>query len=161
MERTFFLLEQQLLRPIYAIYPWSPDLKTSLPPVDQEQFEKALFARTAQINGSLPSDPAGRANAARSAMTTASSPFSLQGSSFVAKAQAVESKRSDGYEWLKMAWVVFGVACFMLIYVRLWFVVRWTWMLAIHVIFVFLLFPLLVIQFLGPSVNAVFSSRVG
>ena len=26
MERTFFTLEQELLKPVYEIYPWTPDM---------------------------------------------------------------------------------------------------------------------------------------
>ena len=32
MEATFFLLEQELLKPVYVIYPgWSPELFSELP----------------------------------------------------------------------------------------------------------------------------------
>jgi len=48
MEEVFFNLEQDLLKPIYAIYPWSPDLTTSSTDVDRRLLEQALFARTAQ-----------------------------------------------------------------------------------------------------------------
>ena len=49
LEQTFFLLEQELLEPVYAIYPgWSPDLFTELPFTDRSEFEQALFSTTAQ-----------------------------------------------------------------------------------------------------------------
>src|SRR5262249_57871241 len=49
MERTFFALEQQLLQPVYTIYPsWDPDLPTELPPAERDRFEQALFSRTWQ-----------------------------------------------------------------------------------------------------------------
>ncbi|MCC7408740.1 MAG: hypothetical protein IT442_11760 [Phycisphaeraceae bacterium] len=47
LEQTFFTLEHELLKPVYAIYPWSPDLTTSLPTTDLQSLEQALFARTA------------------------------------------------------------------------------------------------------------------
>lgn len=48
LEQTFFLLEQQLLEPVYAIYPgWSPQLFSALPVADQVQFEQAVFSATA------------------------------------------------------------------------------------------------------------------
>ena len=31
-EKTFFMLEQELLKPVYAIYPWSPDMLPDAPP---------------------------------------------------------------------------------------------------------------------------------
>src|SRR6266849_3222797 len=48
MERTFYLLEQQLLKPVYAIYPWAPDLKNA-PPAEIDRFEQALFSRTVEV----------------------------------------------------------------------------------------------------------------
>ena len=43
MERTFYLLEQELLKPVMAVYPWSPFEPTS---PERAEFEQALFART-------------------------------------------------------------------------------------------------------------------
>ena len=49
LEQTFFLLEQELLEPVYTIYPgWSPELFSELPFTDRSQFEQALFSTTAQ-----------------------------------------------------------------------------------------------------------------
>ncbi|MFQ5493777.1 MAG: alpha-2-macroglobulin family protein [Phycisphaerae bacterium] len=45
LERRFFMLEQELLEPIYAIYPWSPDLTTSLTANERISLEQALFTR--------------------------------------------------------------------------------------------------------------------
>lgn len=50
MEKTFFALEEELLKPIYAIYPWSPNLETSaFDPEDRNCLQQALFSRTAQL----------------------------------------------------------------------------------------------------------------
>src|SRR5262249_20796052 len=46
MEKTFYLVEQELLKPIYTLYPWSPERPIELPPAERNQFEQALFART-------------------------------------------------------------------------------------------------------------------
>jgi uncharacterized protein YfaS (alpha-2-macroglobulin family) len=48
MQPIFSGLEQELLKPVYAIYPWSPDLDLKLPAVERDRFEKALFARAGQ-----------------------------------------------------------------------------------------------------------------
>jgi len=51
MQQAFFTLEEELLEPIYAIYAWSPNLKTSLPENERERFEQALFAAAARKPG--------------------------------------------------------------------------------------------------------------
>ncbi len=54
LERTFFTLEQELLKPVYEIEDWSPDeaeagdLVRAAPPAERARFEQALFARTAR-----------------------------------------------------------------------------------------------------------------
>ncbi len=48
MEKTFFTLEQELLKPVYAIYPWSPDMLADAAPADRVGLEKALFSRAAR-----------------------------------------------------------------------------------------------------------------
>ncbi len=44
MEQTFFTLEQELLQPVYAIYPWSPNFAPAVTPDEKTRFEQALFA---------------------------------------------------------------------------------------------------------------------
>lgn len=47
MERTFFTLEKELLKPVYTVYPgWSPDFRPNLPPDEVNRFEQAIFAPT-------------------------------------------------------------------------------------------------------------------
>lgn len=55
LEKTFFNLEQELLEPVYAIYPWSPFVGQGPggPPDDEQrllrhELERALFAETAR-----------------------------------------------------------------------------------------------------------------
>src|SRR5439155_23171809 len=43
MEKTFYLLEEEMLKPIYTIYSWSPGAE---PREDRERLEQAIFART-------------------------------------------------------------------------------------------------------------------
>jgi hypothetical protein len=47
MERTFFTLEKEFLKPVYTVYPnWSPDFRPNLPPDEVNRFEQAIFAPT-------------------------------------------------------------------------------------------------------------------
>ena len=50
MEQTFFMLEQELLQPVYAIYNWSPGIGGQFDPVDVQMLEQALFSRTEFIS---------------------------------------------------------------------------------------------------------------
>ncbi|MGA2256595.1 MAG: MG2 domain-containing protein, partial [Thermoguttaceae bacterium] len=45
MQPIFSSLEQEILKPVYAIYPWSPDMEVMLPAGERDRFEKALFAK--------------------------------------------------------------------------------------------------------------------
>ena len=45
MQPIFSSLEQEMLKPVYAIYPWSPDMEVKLPAGERDRFEKALFAK--------------------------------------------------------------------------------------------------------------------
>ncbi len=45
MQPIFSSLEQEILKPVYAIYPWSPDMEVMLPADERDRFEKALFAK--------------------------------------------------------------------------------------------------------------------
>lgn len=51
MEQTFFLLEQELLEPVYAIYDsWSPGGGRGIPEDDRLVFHQALFANAARVS---------------------------------------------------------------------------------------------------------------
>ena len=56
MENAFFTLEQELLKPVYAVYPWSPGGVPDVPLKDRSRFEKCLFSRAART----PADRSGR-----------------------------------------------------------------------------------------------------
>ncbi len=51
MERRFFTLEQELLKPVLAAYAWSPDLLSDAPAERRARLEQALFARTPESDG--------------------------------------------------------------------------------------------------------------
>lgn len=55
LERTFFTLDEELMKPVYESYAWSPD-----DPADDPSYESALFARTARVF-----DPEGALNGFR------------------------------------------------------------------------------------------------
>ncbi len=102
LQETFFTLEEELLEPIYAIYPWSPDLTTSLPPegpndLQQQQirFEQALFARSAQVRD-------GSGGLRETAHT-------LSVTSFPDKVQQIRRVRHVGLGRVKVAWLGFGM----------------------------------------------------
>lgn len=129
MEQTFYLLEQELLKPIYAIYPWSPDLGPRVPADERDRFEQAIFARTGRAT-EIRDDPffgprtgivvpesrkAARPRfdrmpgatiaAASPAKTGASgSPYSLSVASFAEKAARIAAERAAGLEWVYAGW---------------------------------------------------------
>ncbi|MFO0811133.1 MAG: MG2 domain-containing protein [Gemmataceae bacterium] len=91
MERTFFLLEQELLKPVLTPYGWSPDAPT-VP--ERREFEQAIFARTAQTDDG-------------------SRPFSLTAATYTEKAQAVAERKANAVRGLERAfgWLLFaGIA---------------------------------------------------
>jgi uncharacterized protein YfaS (alpha-2-macroglobulin family) len=122
MEKTFYLLEQQLLKPVYAIYPWSPDLTASSPPPERDQFDQALFARTAKTERLVGASPAiwrGIEDAALTAFRK-DSPYSLTDSSFPAKEQKTQMAREAGLRRVEMGWKVFGGCLTLLLYAIGW-----------------------------------------
>jgi hypothetical protein len=118
MERTFYLLEQELLKPVYAIYPWMPDLNTSIQPEDRDEFEQALFARTTRIDLPPNVKPMGAANAAG----TANRPVlhSLARVSFPAKVERIEQTREHGLHRVSQLWKYAGIAVALIFYAGLW-----------------------------------------
>jgi hypothetical protein len=99
MERTFYLLEQQLLRPVYAIYPWSPDLHTSAPAAEVDEFEQALFAKTVRE--------------VQAVRIKGDDPLPLTGSplfstSLPAKLSQASAARALGLHYVNTAWLIAG-----------------------------------------------------
>lgn len=147
MEKTFYMLEKQLLEPVYAIYPgWSPD---NLPPVlaeDRRELEQAVFAKTARSADATQSNvpppaprpeprpqrrpnrpaiaqPAEAAPAGGGAgLNLAASPYTLQASSFPVKAFAVRTQRDSGLGWVTAGWIGLGLILCLAGYLSLWLV---------------------------------------
>jgi len=143
MEKTFFLLEQELLQPVYTIYPgWNPELFSELPIGQRNQFEQAVFSKTANsIAGAnaLPAaffGPRGGQNAGpgqpEEAMVDApalqpvaaaampgETPFTLAVASYADKFARVKRQRRAGLWGVTIAWfsllgvsVLTGIATF-------------------------------------------------
>jgi len=123
LEETFFLLEEELLEPVYAIYNWDPfphGDDSSAMPEDIVDLEQAIFSRTAQAatgEGAVPeafAAPAGRARGAESAadfraveanyVSTDESPFSLAAASYWENRHEVERQRRQGLHASVIAW---------------------------------------------------------
>src|SRR5262249_9583941 len=118
MERTFYLREQDLLKPVYAIYPWMPDLNTSIQPEDRNQFEQALFARTTRTV--LPPNvkpPKGAESAG-----TAGRPVlhSLVRESFPIKVDTTAATQKHGLQIVDALWVYLAIGMAVVVYVGFW-----------------------------------------
>ncbi len=138
MQQAFFTLEEKILKPIYAVYPWSPNLKTSLPDDEQERFEQAMFAMTAEegrdsrtILAEVIRDFGENDQRLlrvldhpdldrlmeymelpaeiKSLLRNQSSVHTLCVTSFPAKAQAIAAHRKAGMRFCKVTWIVSAV----------------------------------------------------
>ncbi|TVS14396.1 MAG: hypothetical protein EA424_19565, partial [Planctomycetaceae bacterium] len=129
LEQTFFLLEQELLEPVYTIYPgWSPTLFSELPIDERMQWQQALFSATAAgfegaaalptafVSASAPKSPGrgGRRDLVEPIViierpdatngTPRSMPFTLAANSFSERAREVAAHRADGLNAVAIAW---------------------------------------------------------
>ena len=103
MERVFFLLENELLQPVYDIYDdWTPFAELPLAENEREDFEQALFARTAQSQ-SVGSQETMRFN-------DRNSTFTLVSNSFPAKQRLVRQQRGDRLQRTVVAWISLAVS---------------------------------------------------
>jgi uncharacterized protein YfaS (alpha-2-macroglobulin family) len=94
LEQAFYLLEQELLRPVATLYPWSPD--APLPPGDRDLLELALFAAAARTI-----EPAAMPRRHPHTLTLASLPEKIR------RFEAVRSVRLDQ---LARAWKALGLS---------------------------------------------------
>jgi uncharacterized protein YfaS (alpha-2-macroglobulin family) len=122
MERLFYLLEQKLLKPVYAIYPWSPDLNTSIPAAERNEFEQALFSRTSR-DGRLTTE---------TSTVDAESPFSMVTFSVLSKAAKLEEYREKSLAIVRAAWVGLLLGCLVAVYVSVCLTSRLTVVLWMH-----------------------------
>ena len=93
LEATYFLLEQELLKPVYVVYPgWSPELFTELPFVERNKFQQAVFSQTCQSAfGNQLSGPG-------------QSPFTLNATTYFDKAQRFFQHRHAALQRVMQAW---------------------------------------------------------
>jgi uncharacterized protein YfaS (alpha-2-macroglobulin family) len=110
MEHVFFLLENELLEPVFQLYDWSPAATWGETPfVARRRFEQALFARTASASfgrnaetwrGSRRAQRVDRMQGVR----LSSSPHSNVETSYPAKRRQVARDRRDGLKSSQVAW---------------------------------------------------------
>jgi hypothetical protein len=131
MEGVFYNLEQDLLAPVYAIYPWDPN-----PAHGADRFDRALFARTAGREGVKGFD-------VRPAVI-----HSLAHSSFPDKVQSVERTRASRLKLVRVGWVVVLMATFLSLYAGLWYFLPTRQVLLMHGVAV-LFIPVLGIAFIA------------
>ncbi len=108
MEQTFYNLEQDLLKPVYAIYPWMPGDAGGSAERDQ-----ALFAATFRsFSEPAPSD--------RLTALEPAGPHSLAANSLPAKEKTVEQLRERRLEWIHMGWIILALMALAAGYAALW-----------------------------------------
>jgi hypothetical protein len=155
MERTFFLLEQQLLKPVYALYYWMPDQATGPAPAERDLFDQALFARTWNVpviwekRESRIDD--GSIWVGEPPVVEFSSPHSLAMDTFQQKSSKVEAAQKDGLKWVWYGWIFLAAALLLAGDVLLWLVIRREPFVALHVSFLVLLVLLVGAYLLSPS----------
>jgi hypothetical protein len=108
LERTFFNLEQELLKPVYEIEDWSPDEDGGGQPAERRRLEQALFARTATGQGAV----SGGFAMGSPPVEAPASPglHSLVASSYPEKVQQVVSLQNSAESWIGWGWVVLILA---------------------------------------------------
>ena len=135
LEQAFFLLEQELLEPVYTIYPgWSPTLFSELPIDDRMQWQQALFSATATgFEGSealptafaptattpdrIPGRGVTQPRAVQEGFEATngaprSTPFTLAANSFSERAHEVAARRAEGLNAVTVAWWWLGAGLF-------------------------------------------------
>ena len=97
MEQTFCNLERDLLKPVYALYPWTPDANAGA-----GQRDRALFASTAR------------------SINHKAGPHSLAASSFPDKEKRVLELRAKRLNAVHLGWVGLILASMLLAYAAVW-----------------------------------------
>jgi type II secretory pathway pseudopilin PulG len=138
MERQYFTLDEELLKPVMAVYPWSPDDRPAVPSEHRRRLEQALFARTAAdradtreafLEKLLPYVDNNRRvfdvlrrpdweqivdswdwypDELRKSLHESGKAHSLDITNYPAKAQAVEARAKRGRELMAGCWIIFG-----------------------------------------------------
>ncbi|MGH7174459.1 MAG: MG2 domain-containing protein, partial [Gemmataceae bacterium] len=111
-EETFYTLDRQLLQPVYALYPWSPQRKAA----DAGRLEQALFAATVRSE----------------VKKTATGLHTLTAASLPDKVVAIESERAIVSEWINESWLILALLTFGLGYIALWCFLRRITVILLH-----------------------------
>ena len=112
MERTFFTLEQELLKPVFSLYPWTPmpAREGEAPAEPRARFEQALFAATAR-NLTIGEADGAVIRIKSSYGTTAVPAHSLEVASYEKRVRKTESDRERRMLWVFCGWLgVLGFA---------------------------------------------------
>jgi len=145
MEGVFYTLDQELMQPVYTIYPnWGPAAQDK-PNEERVQLEKALFSRTARASSigggmdprraegvSLPASGDERGIARAQPAPAAPSPYSLAAGSFSIKLLDVRETRNAGLKWVVRGWVTLLVLSLIAGYAALWAFAGRTVLIATH-----------------------------
>jgi uncharacterized protein YfaS (alpha-2-macroglobulin family) len=167
MERTFYTLEQQLLRPVYTIYPWSPDTLPQKQAPEWNRFEQALFSTTTRSDSSsgAKGEVKGErgANRWRDTNPPPTGSHTLSVATFDGKATKVEQDRTHGLDLVRCCWIVLILGTLAACYVGLWCFVRVGTVLLVHAVALFFLVPMscLTIYTLGMKADSTFSFVAG
>ncbi|MBY0524859.1 MAG: hypothetical protein K2R98_15750 [Gemmataceae bacterium] len=139
MERTFYLLEQQLLEPVYSVYAWSPDF-AKLRAEDRIELEQAAFSKTARsLDDTFTNGRAGNGGRRFVPMqgqlpSATDSTYSLNAASFPTKSQQTYATRDAGLKWVTVGWIAFAFAVLLAGYIALWMFVRTNVVVILHAV---------------------------
>ncbi len=127
IEKTFYTLEQELLQPVYTIYPWQPEEDPAVIPRDQ-----ALFAATARATD--PASLSGASSGESVAQLTPSESHSLAVRSLPIKEETIRQLKSARLDLVKRGWGALILVSLLCGYIALWMVVPVLDMLKFHAI---------------------------
>jgi uncharacterized protein YfaS (alpha-2-macroglobulin family) len=124
MEQAFYNLEQELLKPVYAIYPWQPeaDGRSAL-------RDRALFAATSQGIGTLPE---GNGSLKQTPQLSEAGAHTLAVRSLPIREQETEARRAQGLHKVRIGWAGVVAAALFCAYLALWMYLPLTEVIRIH-----------------------------
>jgi alpha-2-macroglobulin-like protein len=126
-EQTFYMLEEELLKPVYAIYSsWSPERADGA-----QRLDRAVLAKTAQGEAKRSSEG-----------ITGSVIHSLAVTSFPEKVQQVARARQEGLHYVRIAWLILLGLTAGAIYAGLWCYLSLADVLKVHAVALAFLVPL-------------------
>jgi uncharacterized protein YfaS (alpha-2-macroglobulin family) len=111
-EQAFYNLEQELLKPIYAIYPWQPEEGPQV-----AERDRALFARTARR---LDTPAPGNIRTARTQQIPEVGPHSLAARTLPQKEVDTAQLRAQRLRLIRHGWLSVIVAAILFAYLGLW-----------------------------------------